>query len=359
MFRILTLALLVIVFLPASVGAADFCTKAKFKGIATTYNPSLPGWKTGGQGVATGGTYNANSYDAALQLDIAKQYGCGYGSGKVCHAIVEGNGRAMIVKINDNGPMCADAATAARAADCTSRTARVIDLNEKSMRYLSNNRYGSNSGTIPNVTVTLLCNFNNTLGPIDEKDRQEWMNKIFDTPAGQVPTNTSPYISETGRPSIVGTPTGGAQASYYQPADFSNYQQSTPVSPTPYFSSTQPTSGTEPLGNSLTSTITRPQSAADFLLSVLQDPSKKGTTTSPFTMTIDGGNTKTLNSTLANRSSGTPGVLPVGASQTFVSPDLNANAPVSLQQGQYQSTIQSIIARFSTILATFTSLFSN
>src|SRR6185436_3366728 len=83
--------------------------KEKIIGDATTYNPYSAGWKTGGTGLATGGTYNPDAWEAALQLDLAKKYGCGYGSGKTCRAVVSSpsTGRAAIILVNDNGPMCA------------------------------------------------------------------------------------------------------------------------------------------------------------------------------------------------------------------------------------------------------------
>lgn len=166
----------------AADGAGTGCVKAKFVGTATTYNPYKGGWKTGGAGLATGGTYNPNGWEAALQTDLARQYSCGYGKSK-CQAVVEGNGKAMIVLINDNGPMCADPATASKAKDCKTRTSRVIDLNEKSMQYMGGG--GSNSGTVPNVTVTLLCDLNNMLGPLNDQERAAWMNRTV----GITPSN--------------------------------------------------------------------------------------------------------------------------------------------------------------------------
>lgn len=171
------------------------CVKAKFRGNATTYNPNYGGWKTGGQKLATGGTYNPNGWEAALQLGLAKQYGCGYGSGRVCHAAVEvpQTGRAAIVVINDNGPMCADEATANRAPDCKNEYSRVIDLNEKAMRYLSAERYGKNSGVLYDVTVTLLCAHGDFLGPLDPRDREAWKGVIDDTAYTRpIPTGGSP-----------------------------------------------------------------------------------------------------------------------------------------------------------------------
>jgi rare lipoprotein A len=145
------------------------CVKATFKGIASTYNPNKPGWKTGGQSLATGGTYNPNEYEAALQLDLAKQYRCGYGAGAVCQAIVQTpSGKSLLLRINDNGPLV---------------PGRIIDLNEKSMRYLSGGSLGDNSGLLKDVTVTLLCDSSNTqLGPLNDQERAEWASKTFGAP---------------------------------------------------------------------------------------------------------------------------------------------------------------------------------
>src|SRR5689334_11073007 len=127
--RIPALLFAVAITVPFSLAAAvttpmptSNCILAKLQGTASTYNPNYAGWKTGGQGLATGGTYNPNNYEAALQLDVARKYGCGYGRGKTCQAVVESpsTGKVAIVLINDNGPLTAG---------------RIIDLNEKSMQY--------------------------------------------------------------------------------------------------------------------------------------------------------------------------------------------------------------------------------
>ena len=154
--------------------AAEPCVKTSFKGDASTYNPFLPGWRTGGGTLATGGWYNPNEYEAALQLAIAKQYRCGYGRGAICDAIVQApNGRSMVVRINDNGPLV---------------SGRVIDLNEKSMQYLSGGSMGRNSGVIKDVTVTLLCGIEGqSLGPLDPRDREAWASRTFDAPYANLP----------------------------------------------------------------------------------------------------------------------------------------------------------------------------
>jgi len=270
-YYLLGAVLATIVFMvvpPVPQASAQSCVRAKYTGDASTYNPNKAGYKTGGQKLATGGTYNANGYEAALQLDLAKKHSCGYGAGKVCHAAVEYRGKAMIVKINDNGPLCADS-----GVRCAHRFERIIDLNEKSMRYLSGGALGGNSGLLKGVTVTLLCDFNAPLGPLDEKDRDAWKNKYFGGSNTPFPTNTS---APTGYPTTVGTPTGGvsgqSQSSYYEKADFSNYQSPQPYAPTGqqltpsnYFSS----SGSG-LFDPITGEPRSPVSASDSLLKLLK-----------------------------------------------------------------------------------------
>jgi len=175
---VLFLCVLGLLFSTSVTEAADPCIKASFRGDASTYNPYLPGWRTGGGTLATGGPYNPNSYDAALQLNLAKQYRCGYGSRAVCHAVVQAtNGRAMVVRINDNGPLV---------------PGRVIDLNEKSMQYLSGGTMGRNSGIVKNVTVTLLCGIEEmALGPLDQGEREAWAGRTFDAPRA----NTGGYVT--------------------------------------------------------------------------------------------------------------------------------------------------------------------
>ena len=379
---------------PASGG----CVRAKFVGNATTYNPYKAGWKTGGTGLATGGTYNPNGWEAALQLDLAKQYGCGYGSGKVCHAVVEGNGKSMIVQINDNGPMCADPATARRAADCTSRTSRVIDLNEKSMQYLGGG--GSNSGLVKNVTVTLLCDFNNKLGPLDEKERQEWIKKVINTPVSNVSTGgtlsptsftsslspsgtggltggLSSYSTLTGAPSSFAAPTGYAAPqpsyTYTQPS----YQAPATVQPTSYFPSTSGSYGS-PSGVTQgtivpnTAGVIQPNSSAGTLLTLLQG--SPSSTLSPLVLSAEPNPTiaiatRRLQELRENASSSPDGSLttitirelvtnPQALSQqTFPVGTLSTQSETQNQQGAFTSTInalRSALDRLIEVLTGFT-----
>ena len=320
-------------------GASGNCVKGKYQGNATTYNPfKAGGWKTGGAPIATGGIYNPDDWAAALQLSLAEKHACGFGSRKVCHAVVEGNGKSLIVKINDNGPMCADRATAARARDCRDASgrvlplARVIDLNEKSMRYMTNGQSGNNSGVIRNVTVTLLCDFNAKLGPLDEAARAEWANKSFGTPFSSTafnPTGQSLLGGVTASPTSVGTPTGGTQSGYTQPANFSNYQQPSGTGqPTQYFNP-------QPVAQPVASAPTEPRpitevqpttvSAADMLLQMLQTPSPKTPSSTPFKMIIDAGKSVQLEKEKTKTQQVVTSIPPEYnfSPQTFTSPDLN------------------------------------
>jgi len=182
------------------------CVKKKIVGDATTYNPYAAGWKTGGTGLATGGRYNPDAWEAAIQLDIGREIGCGVGSGKTCRAIVSApsTGRAAIVLINDNGPMCADPATYARAAECRQKGkyARVIDLNKQSMYFLSNGKSGNNVGTLYNVEVAILdpkCNQIGQLGPLGTADKDAWAKIAANMPATEYP-NQAPSTSIYGNP---------------------------------------------------------------------------------------------------------------------------------------------------------------
>lgn len=228
--------------MPIPSGPSDVpsCVIARFTGDASTYDPNLPGWREGGHGLATGGTYNPNGWEAALQLDIARKYGCGYGAGKTCQAIVEESvsGRAVVLVINDNGPLV---------------PGRVIDLNNKSMQYLSGGKYGNNSGVLKNVTLTLLCNTPGFIGPLNEADRQAFQNATAGTPLstvagpGSVPyTGAAPYTAA--RPT--GSPFGAAapypvssSGSAAQGAPPSSYGSSAAIAQTPVSQQISPFSG--------------------------------------------------------------------------------------------------------------------
>ena len=207
------------------------CVKKTYVGNATTYDPTVGGgWKTGGMGLSTGGQYNPEGWAAALQLDLATQVGCGAGSGNACRAIVSSpkTGRAAIVLINDNGPMCADRATYLQAKDCQQkgRYARVIDFNRDTMRFFSNGSSGSNVGFIEDVQVAILdpkCNMVGSLGPLTGTDKDAW-SKV----AASVPPTHLPYASPSGS---LDTPYGPMTPMYGSPFGTNPFS---PVSINPY-----------------------------------------------------------------------------------------------------------------------------
>ena len=215
--------------LPPDSGAAQqSCVIGKASGRATTYNPACERESTS---LSTGGRYNAGGWEAALQLDLAKRFRCGYGGR--CYAAVENldNGRAAILLINDNGPLYSGSYGNKNV---------VIDLNEASMRYLGNDpsgaRYGNCKGILPRVSVTLLCRLIGQLGPLDEQDRLAWNKIAASFPNTSLPqsalgpspfANVSPFSGMTapsGYPSgsypsqSVYSPTSQQQQYIYNPA---------------------------------------------------------------------------------------------------------------------------------------------
>jgi rare lipoprotein A len=76
----------------------------------------------------------------------------GVHGGKARYALVEGDNKKVIVKINDVGPL---------------EPGRIIDLNERAMRYFDSSLQ---RGLIPNVKVTPLSGDHWTAGPIAGKE---------------------------------------------------------------------------------------------------------------------------------------------------------------------------------------------
>ena len=89
------------------------------KGQASYYGPGFQGNRT-----SQGDVFNTEEYSAAIQIDIRNQFGVPAGSGKNGYARVTNlsNGRSILVKINDVGPLT---------------SGRVIDLSQKAFRSLS------------------------------------------------------------------------------------------------------------------------------------------------------------------------------------------------------------------------------
>jgi rare lipoprotein A len=125
-------------------------TSAMIVGTASTYNPYKGGKNAGGLETASGEPYDPRAWTAAIQTDLREHFG-GIRYGRLyrpAYALVESGNKQLIVKINDVGPLRPD---------------RVIDLNERSMRYFDP---FLQLGLIRNVTVTLLPGEDWTTGPV-------------------------------------------------------------------------------------------------------------------------------------------------------------------------------------------------
>jgi rare lipoprotein A len=133
-------------------------------GIASTYNPPDPNDRdAGNEETASGEKYDVNGWTAAIRTDLRTQFG-GVRFGRnyqPTFALVQGGDKQIIVKINDVGPL---------------RPGRIIDLNERAMRYFDPTR---KMGLINNVTVTPLAGQDWALGPIDD-DRPVSVASLFD-----------------------------------------------------------------------------------------------------------------------------------------------------------------------------------
>jgi rare lipoprotein A len=120
-------------------------------GTASTYNPYRPGYREGGPETSSGERYDASAWTAAIQTGLREKFG-GVHGGKARYALVEGDNKKVIVKINDVGPL---------------EPGRIIDLNERAMRYFDSTLQ---RGLIPNVKVTPLSGDHWTAGPIAGKE---------------------------------------------------------------------------------------------------------------------------------------------------------------------------------------------
>ncbi len=119
-------------------------------GAASTYNPYRPGFRSGGTETASGESYDPAAWTAAIQTDLREKFG-GIHYGKDYHAayaLVASAGKQVIVKINDVGLL---------------EPGRVIDLNERSMRYFDPSLA---IGVIRSVVVTPLLGDDWPTGPI-------------------------------------------------------------------------------------------------------------------------------------------------------------------------------------------------
>jgi rare lipoprotein A len=143
------LKLLAITELPRILQEAVL-THAMIVGTASAYDPYSGGTDAGGVETASGELYDRTAWTAAIQTNLREQFG-GVRYGKLyrpTYALVRSGNKQLIVKINDVGPLRPD---------------RVIDLNERSMRYFDP---FLQRGLIPDVMVMLLPGEDWTPGPI-------------------------------------------------------------------------------------------------------------------------------------------------------------------------------------------------
>lgn len=123
-------------------------------GAVSTYNPYREGSQEGDAQTASGEFYDPAAWTAAIQTDLRNKFG-GVRYGRLyqpAYALVESGQKQVIVKINDVGPL---------------RSGRVLDLNERSMRYFDP---FMTRGVIDDVRITLLPGEDWTPGPIGDVD---------------------------------------------------------------------------------------------------------------------------------------------------------------------------------------------
>jgi rare lipoprotein A len=120
-------------------------------GTASMYNPNDPNDRdSGDQETASGERYDAESWTAAIRIDLREQFG-GVRSGESYQAgfaLVQSGDKQAIIRINDVGPL---------------KPGRIIDFNERTMRYFDPTLQ---AGLIKNVSVTPLAGRNWALGPV-------------------------------------------------------------------------------------------------------------------------------------------------------------------------------------------------
>lgn len=124
--------------------------QAMIVGTASTYNPYRDGKAEGGVLTASGEIYDPTAWTAAIQTDLRGQFGgVRYGRNyRPAFALVASGDKRAIVKINDVGPL---------------KPGRVIDLNERSMRYFDP---FLRRGLLSDAKVTLLPGADWTPGPV-------------------------------------------------------------------------------------------------------------------------------------------------------------------------------------------------
>jgi rare lipoprotein A len=121
-------------------------------GTISTYNPYRDGKEEGGFYTASGELYDPSAWTAAIQTGLRNQFG-GVRYGRLyqpVYALVASGEKQLIVKVNDVGPL---------------KTGRVLDLNERSMRYFDPFLA---QGLIQGVKITVLPGEDWTTGPVGE-----------------------------------------------------------------------------------------------------------------------------------------------------------------------------------------------
>jgi len=121
-------------------------------GTISTYNPYRVGKDEGGPRTASGELYDPSAWTAAIQTKLRNQFG-GVRYGRLyqpVYALIASGEKRLIVKINDVGPL---------------KTGRVLDLNERSMRYFDPFLA---QGLIQDVKITILPGEDWTPGPVGE-----------------------------------------------------------------------------------------------------------------------------------------------------------------------------------------------
>ena len=138
---------------PSLVKKYAALTSTAIVGVASTYNPYRDRPDSNAKQTASGELYNPAAWTAAIPLDMREQFrGVRYGKNyQPAYALVESGKRSAIVRINDVGRL---------------RPGRVIDLNERSMRYFDPTLQ---RGLINDVKVTLLSGESWMPGPIDRE----------------------------------------------------------------------------------------------------------------------------------------------------------------------------------------------
>ncbi len=142
-------------------------------GIASTYLPCCPGTPPEEAETASGELYDAAGWTAAIQIRLRGRFGgVRYGASyRAAYALIESEDRRAIVKINDVGPLA---------------PGRVIDLNERAMRYFD---ASLERGLLPDVRITPLDGSHWTPGP--DEDESE-VAAVATAPERQEPVHEAP-----------------------------------------------------------------------------------------------------------------------------------------------------------------------